>query len=265
MIQLIDRGPVRTYSPGVARAMLRRDRRDASPIGYRQFGFAGAQQRGPSATSLAGVFPGAFVYFQADIGWDPAHNTWADLSGNGRVGSLQAATAPVVSIGLGGRAGLDFQANTTGIKWAMTLPAPGTTPYYIWIACCSKSWVVNKNIFIGTTVVAPGLIQKGTTPQIAAQVTSFNLSGALAIGTFGVIEAGFTNSASDYIKCGSGVAVSGTNMGNNATEVSFALGNNAATSGALIEVLAFAIGPGATPPANARAAARGYWGNSLAI
>jgi hypothetical protein len=213
-------------------------------------------------TGMAGIFTGAYVYFQADIGWDPVLNTLQDLSGNGHTATLKTATAPTVTAGLNNHAGLGFTVNTTGLIWAMSLPAPGTTPFYLWMVVKQLSWVINTVLVVGPG--APGFFQKSVSPKIAGQNNvNFNLA-SLAIGSFGAVEAQFGNSPADYIKAGSDSAVPGNNTGNAANAGMFSLGNNGVSGGSTFELLAFAAGPG-TVPATARSSAAAYWGGSLLV
>jgi hypothetical protein len=233
-------------------------RRAAERFSRRPFDVAS----GCDCTGLAATFPGSYVHYQGDIGWDPVLNTLQDLSGNGHTATLKAATAPTVTVGQNGKAGLGFTLNTTGLIWAMALPAPGTTPYYVFSVIKQNSWVLNSVIFVGPG--SPGFFQKVATPKIAAQNNvNFN-AAALALGSFGAVEAAFMNSTSDYIKAGSGLAVPGNNTGNAADAGMFALGNNAASGGAIFDLLLFVIGPGAVP-AGARAAVTNYYGAGVLV
>jgi len=213
-----------------------------------------------TAGGFASVFPGAYVAYHADFGWDNSAHTWADLSGNKRTGTVQGAGTPaLLRNAITSRNAISLATNA-GIKFSLTLPAPGTQPFYIWAIWRHVSWAAPPSIlFAGVTVVSPGLVTFSASPKVFQQNNvQSNLANSI-IGSFALVEMVFTNSINDYIRIGSAAAVKGAISGNQATETTFAIGNNGANVGALLDVCAFVIGPGTAPPANARALAQTFW------
>jgi hypothetical protein len=161
---------------------------------------------------------------QADQGVTQVSNAvsnWADLSGNGKdFAQATGANKPA------------FQASWVNSKPAITLdgsaqfmdcpglhlPAPGTTPTWIFAIIEQTTWTANEALFGSDSATNAHIIQQRTgTPQIAifnTNVVCLNNGAALTVPSR--LEALFKNSTTlDYLKLGATkVTTSGTSAGN---------------------------------------------------
>ncbi len=182
---------------------------------------------GTSAATIVLTGAGAGLTVNIATGTATINNIWkatcsalADQSGNSK--SYSQATAskqPLISIGLNGKAGLLFDGVSHTIDSSLNLPAPGTTPSFIFWVFRSIAYN-NIGILFGPTSGTAGsklILATSSTPNLAEfnGGANTNTNSALAINSWGACEAYFSATTSDYLRLGattvSGTAVSATN------------------------------------------------------
>lgn len=189
------------------------------------------------------VLPGAYQIMVSDQGvTNGATMIRADQSGNGW-DYTQVANQPTTSNTLAGRATLTF-----GTPSVLSSSLPNhdqtTTPWEL--ACVVKvtTWISGNRILGNSTTDATVLYaDPAGTPNLGtyAGTGTGPHSAALAVGSWGLVRAGFTNSTSDFIRCGAGAAVTGTSSGTNPLFNARIGGTAAATTP--MEVALVAYGP----------------------
>ena len=142
---------------------------------------------------------------------------WNDLSGNNRHFTQgTAANQPLfVSNAINSLPAVRGDGSNDVLSTTFARVAPGTQPFYIWLIMKQISWTSGKTI-IGDYTTPDGFIvdQVSPTPNIRQyNTTGANSNSGAIIGSYFRIEMQYTNSTSDYIKCGS-VNVTGSNAGN---------------------------------------------------
>jgi hypothetical protein len=154
-------------------------------------------------------------------------SAWADQSGRGN-DYVQATASKQPTFGAEALFfdGTDDEMVASGLN----LPAPGTTPTYIWLILSQSSWSLGDCI-VGADLPANSnayteINQNPGTPSLRMDNSgvTFQSSSGLPVSTWGRVEAGFTNSTADFIKCRS-TSVTGTNCGNNSGQTGRRLGH----------------------------------------
>lgn len=172
----------------------------------------------PSATWLSTL--GALAWWvRPDMGYTMGTGVaaWADQSGNGvhelqGTGSLQPALLAADLDGYSAVAG-DGVNDFLSAVWARA--APSVQPFYVRLIVKQISFTASDTL-IGDFVGANGFIvqQNVASPNIRMyNVSSGNVSGGGAIGSYVRLEMQFTGSVADYIKVGAAAQVAGTNSG----------------------------------------------------
>lgn len=97
----------------------------------------------------------------------------------------------------------------------LTLTAPGTNGVYLRMVMRTDTWTLNGTIWTGSSAVNTVMLQHfSVTPRIRQfNGNPGNENSNLAVGSWGVVEAWFSNSVADFITI-KGVNVTGTNSGN---------------------------------------------------
>jgi len=176
-------------------------------------------------TSVQEVIPAANIV----AGWDAAVTTndgtsvseMFDVSGNGF--ALTQATAgfqPLIQPagGPNGNPSVLFDGVDDFLfNAALNLPAPGTTPTYLWVIMRQVSWGPAPDFNTFTESSGTGGIdfyQTGVTPQLQ-QYNGIDANSTVGapVGVYKRIAVLFTNSTSDYIQAGSSQST-GVNSGN---------------------------------------------------
>lgn len=177
---------------------------------------------GDATFSYVGLITADLILYDATVTELPRVAAWADQSGNARDYLQATATAqPELSVAGGPNATAIVKFN--GLSSQMTaatlaLPAPGTTPTYVWLVLLQDTWTINEVFLSGQDGTARHqLAQLTSTPTLGANNGgTANSSSALALDAWGRVEIGFTNSTSDFIKL-IATAVTGNNNGNNSS------------------------------------------------
>lgn len=179
----------------------------------------------PSAgvpVALTGKGSGASVSFSTTAianghVWQ-ATGTLQDTSGNGKhFTQATASKQAIITVGLNGKAGLwCVAANSNSLVSALNLPAPGTTPYYVFAVFRQKSWIANSTMWGRGSGTGETLYCAPSTPTLThyTGVTTITNGGA-AIDTWVVAELTATNNASDTKRIGTTTTTG--NSGNIAT------------------------------------------------
>jgi len=152
----------------------------------------------------------------------PAVFRWKDMTGAGNdYTQATLATRPVLGGGPNGTKAIYFDgSNDELIATGPNLPAPGTTPTYVWLVLEQSAWMGNDGIFGANLPVDANnyiaMHQNPTSPNLrqTCGVTPQDNGGLPVPTTWGRVELAYTNSTADFIKCRS-TTVTGTNVGNN--------------------------------------------------
>ncbi len=241
-----------------------------------------------STTDFAGTFtsnlplsaltiaPGWTFYLVADVGLSgggAATMTWLDQSGNGN-DFTQSSAGFIPTTGgvtLNGRPSVTFDGSNDFLGNAtMDIPAPGTTPSWIFSVWRLNTWAVGKNIYAGGSTTCMRLLCNGSTPQM--QKTNVTASGLISptLANWQCAEDYYSNSAADYLRIG---ALATTPAGSGNTDPAaggFRIGSsNGAGAGAPAMDMVF-IGrlprlPTGTEITNLRAWVTSMWGASVQV
>lgn len=91
---------------------------------------------------------------------------------------------------------MTFDGTDDYLEAALVRPAPGTTPAVIWTIVRQVTWTVNEALFSDAAGTL-GVLQRTASPGIAMSAgTLTNLNNALAVGTWGRLQAYFANTPS---------------------------------------------------------------------
>lgn len=205
----------------------------ATPYGVRHYKFAGSVPEWKVIGCCSGVLPPDRI-FGADLKqWVRADDlaagavaAWNDRTANANnFAQGTGANQPVASTsgGPNSTAEVTFDGVNDGLdNTTLNLPVP---PFYVAMVVKQITWTIGDRLWavpdFGTAV---GLACDVATPQIAMFDTNVvnNNSGAL-VGQYKLVEAQFTNSASDFLRAG-GSTISGANAGNHDPAVGINLG-----------------------------------------
>lgn len=146
-------------------------------------------------------------WVRADLGVtiDTGVSVWADQSGNGAdyaqaTGTAQPAVT-VADVSLNGQDTITFDGTSDFLAATLALPAPGTTPTFIWAILRQNAWTITRNIFSDTTATRLLIFQQTAEPGITmASTTQVNNNTAVAVGAWCRLACQFQNSTSDYLK-----------------------------------------------------------------
>lgn len=239
----------------------------------------------PSAITSHGGFPSVIQFntlvtsvtclqaVQSDVGITLNGSTvsaWTDQSGNGKNYTGVGTAQPTYNAAaLNGFATLTFDGVNDTLTSALSLPAPGTTPTFLWMIVKQRAWGAGRRL-VGDSAsgLTHVLYQNAVTPQIT-QFDSANgpVNAGGAIGSWVRVEAWFNNATTDYLKVGA-TRLTGTNTGNNASTGNRLIASAAGASFSNIEVAAlmyFSGLPSAGELAALSAAVTAKYGASVGV
>lgn len=158
---------------------------------------------------------------QADVGITLNGSTvsaWADVSGNAKDFSQATPGAQPTfnAAGVNGKPTVTFDGVNDMIQSALDLPAPGTTPTFIWMLFriisvgAANAYVLGDTTGLGVSTYIP--IATKNLAQYNGATANVNSAGNGS--AWGRSEAYFTNTTSDYVKFGA-TTVTGQNSLNN--------------------------------------------------
>lgn len=220
--------------------------------------------------------PGWSVFLVGDVGLTgggASPMTWADQSGNGRdatqssAGFIPSATASL----LNGRAGVVFDGTNDFLTFAgLDLPAPGTTPSWIFSVWRLRAWTSGKNIYAGGTTSCMRLLCITATPQMQKHNGTLSASLSPTINTWQCSEDYYSNSAADYMRIGASSTTPANSGNTDPASGAFRLGssNNAGANAPAMDMVAFGIRaslPSGTVISDLRAWVTSMWGGSVAV
>lgn len=226
---------------------------------------AGITPAAGTPVPLTGAATGLFMAWAA--GSALADNTWtatcaglADQSGNLKhYSQATASKQPTITVGLNGKVSILTDAVSKCLISTGNLPAPGTTPYYIFAVWRQPTWTVNTVIFGRTSGSGNALYKASVTPDVSSNLPTDTLNSGAALGTWVDAEIKHSNSSSDTCKIG--VTIVSGNAGNNALtgiEIGSAIGGT--TAFGAVELLAVAFTPNLPDWVAVRAAVSGMYG-----
>jgi hypothetical protein len=207
---------------------------------------------GGGAYAAIGALTGITINFPAatytnDNVYQGTCSAWTDQKNSVAASQGTAASQPLIILPASGSGLIRGDGSNDVLRDAVIdIPAPGTTPTFVWAVLTQRNWVASKSLWnCGTTgfnvcLTPPGA---GASPQLViyngASIPPAN-SGAV-VGTPTRLEAYYNNGTSDYLKAGS-TTTTGTAIGAadpTAGFNMFALSNG--TSAAAIDIYALLI------------------------
>lgn len=208
----------------------------------------------------ASVFPSTIFSIQSNVGTSTGSTfTMADTSGNGKNFTATLAAMPTVGSGPNGLPEVIFDGVNQVITCSgLNLPAPGTTPFFLFLVFRHITFVGTNPVVCGNAAASARhlLYGVGGSPRLSSfnGVESAIPASPPAIGSYECTELYRSNSTSDYLRRGSGAAASGINTGNLAS-TGFSFGGAGVLTKSNIGLLA-AVGCSALPSAGQIAEAR---------
>ena len=236
------------------------------PTGGRSRGRAGGIE-GSQRTPLTIVTSVQIVeWWRSDFGISQSGgfvDSWTGAFGNQWTATLTARPAyNSTDAAFNGRPSLAWDGSNDEMSCALAAPAPGTTPRFYWII------VKNESLTAGLGTVISGV---GGTAHIVFragadannQLTMNNGASqqgaaAFTVGAAKLVQASFSNSASDFLEIGAS-PVSGINTLNNSA-ASLRLGSFGGAGFAQLRIAEVLITQGAPSPGE-RGALKSYAGN----
>lgn len=200
----------------------------------------------PTGTALDAVASGKVLqYIRADLGVtkDGSNRVseWKDQFAGLHYtqGTSESQPLFLATGGPNGTPAIQLDDAARKMLSTLDLPAPGTTPTYIWLVMRQDAWTDTKYIVTGGSANHMNLWQRniggGGSPDIRQYNGSHaHINSAATIGSWFRIDAYFSNTTSDRIQIGS-TTVTGENAGNINPVANRALGDLASAS-ALITV-----------------------------
>jgi len=119
---------------------------------------------------------------------------------------------------------------------SLDLPAPGTTPTFIWSILRQDAWLSGYYIFTGGGTNHMNVWQAGATPGIRQFNTAHANSVSATIAAWGRLESYFSNTTSDYQKWISTTAT-GTSAGNTDPDANRSIGSGGGVGNAQVSVV----------------------------
>ncbi len=172
------------------------------------------------------------LYNQADTGVTiGASFAWNDLgAGNKDWTNATAAAGPSLNATdatLSNLPTLSLNGTSQYCDSSLALPAPATTPTYIFMIVKQDSWT-NAEGFVNSVTTSRFKVGQNTpTPNISMNNGTQGVNCPdLPVGTWGVVEAEFTGSTADALRAIGGASATGTNTGNNASANNRRMGGN---------------------------------------
>lgn len=182
----------------------------------------------PSSITDHGGFPSVITFntlvtsvtclqaVQSDLGITQSGvvSAWADQSGSGKDYSASGTAQPTYNAsGLNGFPTLTFDGSDDTMTSALSLPAPGTTPTFLWMVFRQLSWTLNDCI-VGALASRMVIRQAGVSPALVmVSATAANSNNAAATNSWVRMEAFFNNNTTDFLKLAA-TSVTGANAGN---------------------------------------------------
>jgi hypothetical protein len=157
---------------------------------------------------------------------------WSDQSGNGfhlTQGTGGAQPTFEASGGPNSTPSILFDGSDDRlINAAIDRAAPATTPTIIWMVVSQVTWTNGDRVCgFGAVATHMSLTQNPVTPQWRMLNTVLvNTNGALTIGNWGRVEAGFLGTTADYLKIIATNVAAGTSAGNTDPAAGFSLGTD---------------------------------------
>lgn len=271
------RGSPRVYSWRDMPARRRDPRETLRALGAIGNGTAGAvaasKGAGGSVINFTSFFTGANILqaVQSDIGVTLVSggvSVWADQASSPHNFTQGTAGArPTMTTGLNGFPGVLFDGVDDFVDSTLNIPAPGTTPCFVWGVYRIISAPAGSSTIFGSTAFVEAVISQVSRNSAGFNGTIANSNSGSAAGAWGRVECLFTNSTSDYCKFGATV-VSGANAGNSTQNGRAIGGNSGGGSCTNVEVLAYVLLnalPSGGQLAAASAAVTSKYGVSVAV
>lgn len=162
----------------------------------------------------------ALLWLHGDLGVDESDaagrvRIWENQAAATDAQQLTAAVQPGYATAvLNGHNVVSGNAADRFLSAAIALPAPGTTPTWIFAVFRQTGWVNGHRLFAGSAATSFKVGGSTTTPSMNLNNTNAGpLNGAATVNSWFRMRALFNNATSDYLRIGSTNAT-GTNLGN---------------------------------------------------
>jgi hypothetical protein len=159
---------------------------------------------------------------------------WNDISGQGKHYTQATGSAfPTfgATAGPNSTPALTFDGTDDVLNCAgLSLPAPGTTPTWIWVVMKQTAWVSTRRIFSATnnSNICTAFANTGTPTLAIFNGATVNDNAGATVGTWVAAQFYFSNSTSDFIQINDAAKATGASAGNNSSGVGRTLGAGAA-------------------------------------
>jgi hypothetical protein len=163
---------------------------------------------------------GAGTAVAATDTWSATAASWQDqTTAVKHYTQVAAAQQPIITPGYGGWCGLLFDSVDDWMACAVLagITTPSVSPLYAWLIYRVITWTGGLVVYGDASAFNTAyILMSSASPNVQASNdgTNFAASNALPVGTFGVVEAYFSNTTADFLQAGSGAAVTGTALGN---------------------------------------------------
>jgi|ERR1700749_3455 len=128
--------------------------------------------------------------------------------------SLTPSAQPLITAGVNGCPGLLFDGVDDIMTSLCNLPAPGTTPWVGTMVVKRPTTAAGNARMVSDGADSTDILLSGATTMTLFNGTLGPVGTGLPTSTFGAVDYKYSNSAADYIHCGSGPIVSGAGAGN---------------------------------------------------
>lgn len=173
---------------------------------------------GAGAGLTINIAAGAAVSTGTQDTWTATCAGLNDQSGSGvNYSQATAIYQPILTVGLSGFPGIAFDGSNDVMVSSLSLPAPGTTPTWIGMVFRQITWISNGCIISDPSGNSCLIYNNPATLYSRAFNGAQGGAVSQTINTWECTEAGFTYSASDYLRRGSSASSVGTIFGNNAS------------------------------------------------
>lgn len=209
----------------------------ASPKAYPGTGIAAYPGAAAPTDPLVTLGANCLQWCRGDLGVTigTGVSDWADQSGNGfHYAQVTGAAQPTFGATDGPNStpaltfdGVDDVLSAAGLN----LPAPGTTPTWIWIVLKQIAWTNGRRIVAPVSLTTRVALSQSTLSPSLEQFNgvSANLNNGATLGSWVAVQSYYSNTVNDFIGVNDVALVTGTSAGNNSGATGRTLGGAAAS------------------------------------
>lgn len=189
-------------------------------------GLAAVASSGGAPTFASALGADLLQWCRADLGVTQSGglvSNWSDLGTLGHAYSATSTARPTwgATAGPNSTPAITFDGAANILSCAtLNLPAPGTTPVWIWLMARQDSWTSTRRLFGAASGSNSTLLayQNGSSPQIMQYAgANANTITTAAVGVWCALQFYFSNSTADFTKVNDDAPVTGASAGNTAS------------------------------------------------